>query len=233
MKKDQEPHEPSRDAIRRLRDDPAEGQLPRELSERPEQDLEAWEASDEELVAPEWLNEEVAKLPRSLELPRDLWPEIAPRLVERSGPESRFPWWSVRQAIAALLFMTLGGLLTYLTFLPQLNTTGRGVAEAPGVELSAELASIERRADFALAEADYLRAKEALWSAVYSSRDEVSPVTREVVERNLAVIDQAIRELRAALHADPGNHQLENLLLAQHRTEIDLLQRLAHRSSEI
>ena len=63
-------------------------------------------------------------------------------------------------------------------------------------------------------------------------RRAASPETREVVERNLRVIDEAIEELRQALAADPGNPQLENLLLAQHRTEIDLLQRLRKTTKE-
>ncbi len=197
----------------------------------------------EALASLKHLLRQVDELPRSWPPASDLWPGIEPRLTERRFAERRSAaqrlgerragavrWHWLRQAAAAVILMALGGVLSQL-----LLPAGRGQAPAPVAEAlaggpEAELALAEAR--LVLAEADFLRAKEALWSAVYSSHDAASPETREVVERNLAVIAAAIRELRAALEADPGNPQLEGLLLAQHRSEIGLLQRLA-RSAEI
>ncbi len=185
-------------------------------------------ASLEDLLA------RVEELPRSLEPAADLWSGIEPRLARRGFPRRRpataagWPY-RLRQAAAAVAFMTLGGGLSQL--LPAWRGGAAGVPDGAGVSMA--VASLEagggleaRAVDFAVAEADFLRAKEALWSAVLNGRETASPATREVVERNLAVIAGAIRELRAALAADPGNPQLEGMLLAQHRTEIDLLRRL-------
>ncbi len=173
---------------------------------------------------------QVEALPRSLEPGADLWPGIEPRLVSRRRPAfaaGGWPHW-LRQAAAAVAFMTLGGALSQIV-MP--SRRGEASAAVPGASLAAAGGGVDqgiasRAVDFAVAEADFLRAKEALWSAVYGGHDAVSPATREVVEHNLVVIAGAIRELRAALASDPGNHQLEGMLLAQHRTEIDLLQRL-------
>ncbi len=226
--------EPSCRHIEPLLDDLVDGQLTEEQHDRVRQHLDGCRACSEQLTSLEHLLGEVVALPRGVEPPRDLWGGIESRLTHREE-KSRVGWLDLRQVAAALLFMTLGGVLTHFVQ-PSLQPQGSDASlksDPAAIAQAAELATIERRADFALAEADYLRAKESLWSAVYSSREDVSPVTREVVERNLQVIDQAIRELRAAMHVDPGNHQLENLLLTQHRTEIDLLQRLALRTSEI
>ncbi len=179
---------------------------------------------------------EVDALPRSLPPEADLWPDIEGRLTEHRSTASRFlgrrpaasggsRYW-FRQAAAAVVLMALGGALSQLLLSDRPGAAPAVIAESSGERTpEGDVALAEAR--LALAEADFLRAKEALWSAVYTSHDAASPETREVVERNLAVIAAAIRELRSALAADPGNHQLEGLLLAQHRSEIGLLQRLA------
>ena len=227
MSSETDNHEPDCRGVEPLLDDLVDGQLSEALQRRVRRHLASCEACADRLQSLEKLLAAVDALPRDLEPETDLWADIEPRLTARRPrrAENRWAAWS-RQAVAAVLFMALGGVLTQL-----LVPGGRGDSERPSVH-----AALERPADpvaeFALAEADYLRAKEALWGAVYSSRDSVSPATREVVEHNLRVIDGAIRELRSALENDPGNPQLENLLLAQHRTEIGLLRRLA-RTTEI
>ena len=55
----------------------------------------------------------------------------------------------------------------------------------------------------------------------------MAPETRAIVERNLAVIDAALRESREALAKDPHNHALEELLLSAYRQKIDWLKRAA------
>ncbi len=193
------------------------------------------EACAARLASLERLLREVDALPRSMSPESDLWPGIEPRLTEHRFAERRpvvavRKWHWLQQAAAAVVFMALGGVLSQLLLSGRLVDLPAPIAAADGEQASeADFALAEAR--LALAEADLLRAKEALWSAVYTSHDAASPETREVVERNLAVIAGAIRELRAALETDPGNHQLEGLLLAQHRSEIGLLQRLARARS--
>ena len=220
-----------------LLDDLVDGRLSEAQQVDVSEHLAGCAACRERFNEVEQLLARVDGLPRSVEPPGDLWPAIAPRLLPRpprATESAAWPGW-LRQAAAAMLFMALGAVLSQI-LLPGWRSepvAWLGGTPAPAAQLTTPRDSIDRRADFAAAEADYLRAKESLWSAVYASRDTASQETREVVERNLRVIDQAIRELRQALQDDPGNPQLENLLLAQHRNEIDLLQRLALSTSEI
>jgi hypothetical protein len=52
-----------------------------------------------------------------------------------------------------------------------------------------------------------------------------------VIERNLRAIDQAIRESRAALDADPANTYLNSHLADARRRKLELLRRAAGLSS--
>jgi hypothetical protein len=54
-------------------------------------------------------------------------------------------------------------------------------------------------------------------------RDELDPRTVMVIERNLAAIDEAIRQARAALDSDPANTFLNSHLADARRRKIDLL----------
>lgn len=217
------PRDPDCREIEPLLDDLVDVQLSERQQRAVRRHLGGCEACGERLAALHRLLGEVDALPRSIAPAKDLWPGIASHLRarRRREPAAHRPQWA-RQAIAALFFVALGGLLSQI-----LLPGAASVPEGPAV------AEVDEGAEFALAEADYLRAKEALWAAAYSSRLAGSPETREVVEKNLRIIAEAIRELRAALAADPGNPRLESFLLDQHRVEIDLLQRLAWTTSEI
>jgi len=56
-------------------------------------------------------------------------------------------------------------------------------------------------------------------------RAELDPRTVMVIERNLTVIDDAMRQARAALDADPGNTFLNSHLADARRRKLDLLRR--------
>jgi len=167
---------------------------------------------------------EAAELPRSIEPPRDLWPEIEARLGERRVPAAvawrRFAY----QAVAAIFFMALGAVLALALRPAESSEVRSGDVRA---------ASFAGASDFATVEAEYLRAKDQLWLLALSRRDELSPVAMRVVERNLRIIEAAIRDLRGALADDPENSQIEGMLLAKHRQGIEILQRLTAPPVEI
>jgi hypothetical protein len=58
----------------------------------------------------------------------------------------------------------------------------------------------------------------------------MSPETAATVDRNLAVVEKAVDEIRQALARDPGNGELHRMLLAAQRRELDLLERVAAHS---
>jgi hypothetical protein len=144
-------------------------------------------------------------LPRSLPPERDLWSGIGPRLTQAAvGPERvRRPrplrgWFRLAAAIGLILFGA--GLAT----LWQRNT-----APSP----------------FAAEQARYTAASTALAEKLAADPGQLDPSTRAVVERNLAIIDLAIREAEAALAADPGNTPLEQMLVARYEQRLALLRR--------
>ena len=78
-----------------------------------------------------------------------------------------------------------------------------------------------------------MNASAELMRALDAERAHLAPATVATLERNLAVIDAAIAESRAALAGDPGNRDLAALLWASYRQKVALLQqatRLVERS---
>ena len=148
----------------------------------------------------------VAQLPRSIEPPHNLWPAIAAQIA----PARRVTWqrW---QLAAALLLVVVSSFITW-------SLTRRQVA--PPVVASADLEAIE----------SYARASDAMSSALAdpsSAFAALSPETRAILERNLAVIDSVIAECRAAVAADSANPALRELLGGAERQRLDLLRQAA------
>jgi negative regulator of sigma E activity len=79
------------------------------------------------------------------------------------------------------------------------------------------------RANFA--DAQYDKAVSDLELMLREQRDQLDPRTIVVIERNLTVIDDAIRQAREALDADPANTFLNSHLADARRRKIELLRR--------
>lgn len=156
-----------------------------------------------------------AALPRSIRPPRDLWPDIADRLASRTTqlPVRSIPWrrWAPLAAAAVLLIAVTAIVTVRLS------------RREPPVAVSAppEQQHIEGFA----ADREYVLAAEDLERVLEEGRDRLAPATVAVLERNLALIDAAILEARAALEADPANADLRALLWGAHRQKLDLLDR--------
>jgi len=214
-----------------LLDDYVDGALLPPIAQRVESHLTTCPECSAEVKDLQLLLAAAAELPRSLDPARHLWPQIASRLEPRAvvvGPPLRHrqSWWL--QAVAALLFMVIGAFLGRLA--PTAAPTAGSTPPESASSTEVRLASWEGGAvsdGFDLAEAEFLRAKEALWLLALRHQDNLSPVTRRVVERNLRILDKAIEELRTALEDDPGNPELESFLLNHHRRGVDLLERLS------
>jgi len=150
-------------------------------------------------------------LPRSIMPPRDLWPEIAGRLPARRRSPVAWNRW-IPLAAAALVLVAVTAAIT--------RQLSRPPASAPVFSASAPPAIVGFAAD-----RDYVLAAEDLARVLAEGRERLAPSTIAVLERNLAVIDSAIAEARAALAADPANADLRALLWSAHRQKLDLLDR--------
>ena len=160
-------------------------------------------------------------LPRELTPPRNLWPGVA----ERIGQSRRMLWQSpLGLAMAAALLAAVAALA--------LRQTGPGPSNPLVTPVTAVSVSVERNS-IAAAERDYEKASADLLAALEGRRASFSPETIASVERNLAVIDQALSEVRAALGRDPGNPELTRRLVSTHRKTVDTLRRLVRLSTAL
>jgi hypothetical protein len=217
-----------RDVSLRL-DDYVDGALTREVARLVETHLETCPACAAEERALRDLLDRAAKLPREIPPARDLWPGIAARVEGRKVASLRprrgsglLVSWPVGLAAAAALVGASSALTALLM---------RG--SAPGLSPGGAQATLQTAAlaggpaSFRAVEGEYEKAAAALLARLEERKGSLSPETLKAVEANLAVIDGALREVRAALEEDPGNPGLVRMLASTHQKKIDVLQRVA------
>jgi anti-sigma factor RsiW len=162
-------------------------------------------------------------LPREKTPPRDLWPEIAQAIGAKkvvpleSGRLKAPRWW--RPALAA------AAVLAAVATVVALRGGGSPFGE-PGTRTATAVPVAGGHVDLLDAEQGYARAADELLAALAERRDSLSPETRASVDRNLAVIDQALKEIRDALQKEPGNAELTRMLASTHRKKVDVLRRM-------
>lgn len=158
---------------------------------------------------------------------RDLWSGIHKHLtmaqrLEVSRGSKRFTRrfsLSVPQLLAAsiaLVLLSSGGMWMALRSSPDATTPSRTtVAARPGTPITP--VTWISRTDLAVAE---------LQDALARNESRLDTATVRVVRKNLAVIDRAITEARAALQRDPGNTYLNLHLANTMRRKVELLRRI-------
>jgi anti-sigma factor RsiW len=195
------------DVMDRL-DDHVDGALAEREAADLESHLAACAACREEARRLRALLAGAAALPREMEPRRDLWPGIAARIAAlgSAGRPGRSWWTPAALAAAAAVLMALAA---------QLPRQGPGPEVAP-VPVAAHSPADPLQA----VEADYERAAATL-----------APETMASVERNLAVIDEAMAEVRAALRQDPRSRELRHMLVSTHRKKLDVLRHVVKLST--
>jgi len=91
---------------------------------------------------------------------------------------------------------------------------------APAPQASAEAVEAELRA----AESHYDRAIKGLEQIATSDQNALDPKTAATLQKNLAVIDQAINESRAAVRAQPSSEPAVDSLMENFKSKLSLLQ---------
>ena len=157
------------------------------------------------------------------ELPpaRDLWPAVVERLAAADRlPSSttqrrrrRVEGWRLAAA-AAILVVTASAI----ALLWQRATPPRVAQGTPTPAVSATFVPAAQTVAQAYGPLD-----SELLALYHRHADRLSPATREVIARNLAVIDTAMADIRAALAADPASPSLIRDLDQLHRQRLDLL----------
>jgi hypothetical protein len=177
---------------------------------------------------------EIRRVAASLELrepPARAWSRIerairlepaANRSAARgAGGRSSFARYGWLAAAAALAIATGVGLRFYATTRPSspAASSADGAASA-----SANAATQSVEAELREAESHYEKAIKGLEQITSSEQNTLDPGTAATLQKNLAVIDQAISESRAALHVQPDSEPAQQSLLESFKTKVALLQ---------
>ena len=145
-----------------------------------------------------------AALPKSIPPQRNLCTAIETRIVPRATWNVQ-PWWR-RGALAAAAVLAIA--LGIYRLLPPFTASDRPAGGGVG---------------WAAVQADFDRASDELELTLATERERLRPETVALLERNLAVIDAAIAESRAALARDPANGELRRFFAAASRQKVELL----------
>ena len=158
----------------------------------------------------------------------DLWAGIAARIetAERepdmtvaTSPGKRRVSFSIPQlAAASVALMLVSATTVYMMFQPN---GGPRVAEAPTVvtqptPAQTSVRAVTRKYDAAVAD---------LQNVLDTNRDQLDTATIRVLEQNLAIIDRAITDARAALGQEPANQYLTKYLDDAMQRKVQLLRR--------
>ena len=163
---------------------------------------------------------------------RDLWPGIEARLSPRGeGSASRDARTTVipfrRQRVILTVPQLIAAALALVLFSASAVwlALGAGPAATPGTDPVVATGPASPVTTVVFTELD--RTIATLEAEYRDRRAELDPETIRVVERNLAIIDQAIAEARDALETDPSSGFLSTHLTRAMRQKMELLRRAA------
>jgi len=144
---------------------------------------------------------------------------------EHAVPRTRRFAWTSLAAAAVLLLAVAGGVRMLITSprttpaVASRQTPPAGDA-APPANAAAQSVETELRQ----AEDHYEKAIKGLEAITRTEQGALDPKTAATLQKNLAVIDQAIGESRAALRVQPTSEPAQQSLLENFRSKIGLLQ---------
>ncbi len=166
--------------------------------------------------------------------PRDLWPDIRGRLNEAEvvplpvEPARAFGRRTFRlslgQLAAAGVALALATGAAGWALRPMTAPAGPGVAATSAVPST--MASNVSAEEEGHGE-DLSAQVEELEGVLDAGRDRLDPNTLRILEKNLAVIERAIAESRAALEVDPGNAYVQGHLRSAMERKRDYLKQAA------
>lgn len=165
---------------------------------------------------------------------RDLWAGIAGRIGAAPGTagqtpkvipiETRRPRWRLPEFTLTAPQLVAAGLLIAVLSSAGVWFAMRGQTNAPVPEPIAEQ---QTDGVDALPVSGYEQTIADLEGTLEKNRSRLDPATVEILEQNLAIIDSAIEESRAALAADPASAYLYRHLNRQMQQKVNLLEQAA------
>ena len=152
----------------------------------------------------------------------DIWRQIDHPVVADIGQTRRRALWSVRYrlAAAAVVLIVASSAVTLMIVQSQRS----GSFEPGGSDV--RLVGLNSRA----LERQYSEEVHELELVLRKSRGALAPETVKILEDNLRIIDNAIREAKAALASDPQSDMLVDLLRSAYERKLELLRHAAKSS---
>lgn len=151
------------------------------------------------------LEAEIAKLPREIEAPPEVWAGIE-REVRREGRRKQglagvetWRW----LAMAAVLLLTVGSIA--------IGLRGNGGGGLPAVTSIVDVGPRNSGPDAQSARFDIGPPADEVLGALDARADELDPETVDTIKRNMTVIEDALGEIQEALEQDPSNPQLGDM----------------------
>jgi anti-sigma factor ChrR (cupin superfamily) len=138
------------------------------------------------------------------------------------GAGGRRQLWLGLAAAAALVIATATGL-RYAGFNSTSPSASRP-AVTSGANANSDAAAQAVEAELKQAEEHYEKAIQGLETIANSEKGALDPQTAATMQKNLAVIDQAISESRAALRAQPASAPAQQSLLESFKAKLALLE---------
>jgi len=155
-----------------------------------------------------------------LEPRREVWTRLERTLRANPRRQLSMQWSWLAAAAAVLLAVFIGYRLADVHRQP--------AAPAPAASASAEASDAAAaqfvEAELRQAEEHYQKAFTRLQQSMNDGKGSLDPQTAATLEKNLAVVDQAISESRAALRAQPTSAPAQASLLESFKSKITLLE---------
>jgi anti-sigma factor RsiW len=174
------------------------------------------------------LLEDVATLPREMVPGRDLWAGIAARIEPQADVvsiTSARRWQAPRWLTMAATIVGVAVSSSLITLKVMENRAPAPVAAAPAQSVAApSTATPTALVAFRPAEQDYEVAIADLERVLTARRATLAPETVKTLETNLRIIDEAIRQSRAALEKDPNSRELTDMLADAYGQKLNVLQ---------
>ncbi len=223
------------ESIAPLLDDYIDGALSSSAQMDVEAHLKQCARCRKDVAAIRALLRDAGALPRDIQPPHDLWPEIDSRIEEEAETKplrlKTRSLWSARYPLAAaavLLIVASSAVTTVvLRSRPPQSTTRLPIASAES------RAAISLISQWQATEGEYLRASAELLEALDAVRGSLAPEVAQLIDDNLKLIDEAIRESRAALESDPTNDELMEMLSATYTKKLEVLQQVNRLSASL
>jgi anti-sigma factor RsiW len=154
--------------------------------------------------------------------PARLWSRIEKQIgSDRASGANPGPRMTTRAAAASWTWLAAAAVLVLAVFIgvrfaPQMSLDPAATADAAAAE------AVE--AELKLAEEHYQKAISGLERIASAENSPFDENTASTLQKNLAVINQAIDESRAAVRAEPASQQAQYSLIENFKTKLALLQ---------